>query len=179
MKKPKRWAQKPRPVLTKNIHLFKNGSVLDLGGSDGVNDLYLQRRGFDVTNVDINKDAISEYLESGGSKGIVADLNDYEITSEYDNTISFFVLHFLLHDNAVNLLKQIRKKTAQGGLNLLMDFTDVGEFEKDDKGFYVSGESIRDDYISDGFEIISYKHYMGDTRYGLKQQRYVLVARKI
>lgn len=52
-----KWADAPYPILVSNINTLKKGSVLDLGCSDGINDIYLAENGFRVTSVDIDKEA--------------------------------------------------------------------------------------------------------------------------
>lgn len=88
----------PRQEVIYNID-FLPGTVLDLGGSDGVSALYFARNGYKVTNVDKNADAIADFLnnaknESLNVEGVVTDLENYAMEKDYDNVSSFFTLHF-------------------------------------------------------------------------------------
>lgn len=53
-----KWAVTPWPILRSNINVLKKGSVLDLGCSDGINDIYLAENGFTVTVIDIDTEAL-------------------------------------------------------------------------------------------------------------------------
>lgn len=186
MSKTKRWAITARQELIEYVHLFKTGSVLDLGGSDGVNDIYLAQQGFEITNIDKDASAIEDFLTEAQDlglrvKGEVADLNEFEIGNSYDNVISFFTLHFLDRDNAVKLLNMIMDKTIDGGINMLIGFTDIGEFEVEKKHphkFYPKDSELLSMYRSKRFEIIVHKRSIGPTKSGMQQERYVLIARK-
>ncbi|KKS16153.1 MAG: Tellurite resistance protein TehB [Candidatus Woesebacteria bacterium GW2011_GWA1_41_7] len=175
-----RWAKNPRQIIVDNFPLFKPGTVLDLGGSDGANALYLARNGFTVTNVDKDKQAIADCLSTAAKEflnvdGVVSNLNEYKIQKEYDNIITLFTLHFLSPKAAKGLINQMKSKTNVGGLNLVVAFTNKGEFDVS-RGFYFNNDEILDIY--DGWEILLYKKEVGATKSGLNQERLHFIARK-
>lgn len=178
--KQKRWAQKPRSIITKNISLFKKGSVLDLGGSDGINDLYLAKEGFKVTNVDKDEEAIKDFLEYADKlkldiEGICADLADYKINKIYDNIITLFTLHFLERSRAEKLIEEIKAATSEEGINLIVSFTDRGGFNTS-KGFYLHDNELLDFYK--GWDILYYSKMFGSTKAGVEQERVSLIAKR-
>jgi cyclopropane fatty-acyl-phospholipid synthase-like methyltransferase len=184
-KSNKKWVNKPRKEIINNIDHFKKGSVLDLGGSDGVNDIYLAEEGFSVTNVDNDKEAVENFLKEAKQnglevKGVITNLNKFEISEVYDNIISFFTLHFLTYDNALELLKSAVKNTSSGGTHLLRGFTNVGDFNKNPitkNKFYPDKKFLPTFYKDRGFEIIKYDTQLGPTRSGDKQEKYMLLAK--
>jgi len=176
----KRWAKEPRPFLVNNLHLFKKGCVLDIGGSDGVNDLYLAQRGFETTNVDMDRSAIEDFREEAkklGLKvnGVVANLRDYQIDKNYDNIITFFTLHFLEWTAAEELISEVKSHTRKGGINLIVSFTDKGSFDMNPKQFYPEAVFFEKKYA--GWEILANKAKMGPTKEGVEQERVFFLAR--
>jgi len=54
------------------------GRVLDVGAGAGLHTLELQRRGLDVTAIDISSDCVAVMRERGVRKAVVADLYEFE-----------------------------------------------------------------------------------------------------
>lgn len=177
-----KWSNEPNKYLVEYIEDLKKGTVLDLGGSDGVNAIFLAQSGFDVTNVD--KDAEALRLLASYSKDISleintvnANLNEYNIDNEYDNVISFYTFHFLDKDSGQKLIENIQSKTRLEGLNILIGFTDQGEFKLNNQKCYFVDNFLLDIYKS--WEILYHSKFTGSTKSGLSQEREVLVAKKV
>lgn len=171
VKSPK-WAKTPRPAIVENLEEFKKGTLLDLGGSDGVNDIYFAEKGFEVTNVDKDAEAISTFLQNADKlnvHGIVSELENYSITQTYDNIITIYTLHFLSQENGTRLLKEIQSNTNAGGTNLIITFTNFGTFK-------ITEEELLEMYKD--WEIIKHIKDKVLTRQGPIQERAFLLARK-
>ncbi len=180
IKNPK-WSQTPRPVIINNIKNFKPGTILDLGGSDGINDLFLAEKGFEVTNVDIDKIALEimrkeAKLNNLKVETINSDLKDFHIDKNYDNVITLFVLHFLEKSTAIRIIKEIQGNTTVGGLNIIVTFTNNGEFTMNPNNFYPTPEELPDLYKD--WEILNKNIFMAGTKSGKNHERIILVARK-
>src|SRR3989344_4867564 len=86
----------------------KSGKVLELGCGEGGTSIELAKKGFDVTCIDISKTAIELIKKEAMKKNIkinaiCADLEDYEITENYDIIIANGFFHFLPEKNALKL----------------------------------------------------------------------------
>lgn len=176
-----KWATSPRPVLVSNLSNLKKGSVLDLGCSDGVNDIYLAENGFNVTCVDKDTEALETLRKEVSENNlqitaVQADLNNYKIESVFDNIITFFTLHFLHKDVAIELINQMKQNTSSGGINLIVTFTDSGEFEMGSDYFYPTSAEI--ETIYSGWEILNKTTEIGKMRSGELQEITYFIARK-
>ncbi|HWA52159.1 MAG TPA: methyltransferase domain-containing protein [Patescibacteria group bacterium] len=176
-----KWSQNTNPVLINNLNILKPGTVLDIGGSDGVNDLFLAKNKFKVTNIDVDKEALEilskeSKLQNLKIETINADLNNFQINNNYDNIICFYVLHFLEKEIAINLIKDIKNHTNKNGINIIITFTNKGEFEINKKRFYPTSEEFIEFYKD--WEILYKNNFIGQTKSGKNQQRIILVAKK-
>lgn len=176
-----RWSKTPNDVLVRNMPNLKPGSVLDLGGSDGVNAIYLAKGKFDVTNVDKDAQALDDLklIASQEKLEIITehcDLSKYEFNSDYDNVITLYTLHFLQQEFANKLLLNMKKHTRTGGLNIIVGFTAVGEFDVDSNKCYLKDGYLQSLYTD--WQILEHSKFSGPTKSGKIQEREVLVARK-
>lgn len=94
-----RWSKEPNKLLVKYLADLKTGKVLDLGGSDGTNAIFLARNGFEVMNIDKDNAALNDLKIFANENNLNihtegADLNNYIINDTYDDIISFFTFHF-------------------------------------------------------------------------------------
>lgn len=94
----------------------------------------------------------------------------------FDNVITFFTLHFLHNDSANALINQMKRKTSIGGINLIVTFTNNGEFEMGTENFYPSVVEIETIYSD--WEILRKTAKTGQTRSGKLQERIFFIARK-
>ncbi len=177
-----KWSTEPSADLVKYTDQLKPGSVLDLGGSDGVNAIYLVKKGFNVTSVD-NDSSSTAKLEGFAIKhkleinAVDADLNTYIIDRNYANVISFWTFHFLHRTQGERLLENAQAKTEKSGLNIIAGFTNVGSFNANLEKFYFADDYLLEKY--EGWEIIEYKKDMISTKSKLEQEAVIFVARKI
>ena len=133
---------------------FSSGSVLDIGGGDGRNALYLSEQGFDVTVNDLSEVGIDKLQSQAEEKGLdvkteVCDVLETGISHEHEVIILSFVMHHMDVDEAHSLLNEVKEKTVAGGVNVIATFANEGYFferHKDDDRFYPSEEMMRDLY---------------------------------
>ena len=176
------WGKRPLLFVTKNRNLLKKGSLLDLGGGDGTDSLYLAKEGFKVTNVDIDPEAIKIFNQEAQKnnlkvEGVISNILDYQFDKKWDNIISAFTLHFLNIRNARSLIKKIKANTIKGGVNLIVGFTKKGGLYKPGRDrFYLDEDELLKLYKD--WQILKYSKMIGGTRAGVQQDREMLIAKK-
>ncbi|MFC9327499.1 class I SAM-dependent methyltransferase [Kitasatospora sp. NPDC057015] len=79
------WSGRPNPVLVREADGLTPGRALDLGCGEGADAVWLARRGWRVTAVDISRTALERGAEHAGSAG-VADRIDWQW---HDLAVSF------------------------------------------------------------------------------------------
>lgn len=123
------WGLSPSPLLIKNIEEVPVGKALDLGVGEGRNALFLARKGFHVTGIDISPKSIEKFLdlakESGLTvEGLVMDILDFEFTpAAYNLIVATNTLHFLRKEEVCEITSKIIRSIAPGGYVYIEDFT--------------------------------------------------------
>jgi len=143
---------------------LKPGTVLDLGSGDGRNALYLAGKGLDVLAVDIAPTSIANLTRYAARsnlqdrvKGVIADLETYEIEGVFDNVISTFTLHFLRADRFLPLMVRMLQATAPGGINVIEDFTQDGPLYNPERpGHWIRSGELRTFYEDRGWQVLYY-----------------------
>jgi len=178
------WGEKPNRFVSLIPGMISNGNVLDIGAGQGRNALYLARKGFKVTGVDISKAAIAELSarakeENLRIKGVVADIVGYRIGGKYEAVICVAALHFVPKGKAAGILAHIKKHTAENGVNLLTAFTkkDIGYKEHPTLSFFDKEELAA--FYRD-WKIILCKDYTKKETHGAAHEHRlcVLIAQK-
>lgn len=151
----------PTPAIRYLLKYKSSGKALDLGSGEGRNSIFIAKNGFDVTAVDISKEAIKGLekhakKEKVKIKTFLEDIRNFKFNKKYDVIFSTAVLHFLREDEAKKIVKKIKVNTLKNGLNLITAFTE----ENPNKGFpYLFKKGELKSYYKD-WEIISYKEFM-------------------
>jgi len=106
------------------------GTVLDMGCGEGRNALFLARKGFTVTAVDILESAINKLStladwEGLGIQAEVADMCQYSLSGPYDVIISHGCLHLVERVRWQELVDKLKAHTVPGGINIVVVFTDT------------------------------------------------------
>lgn len=110
---------------------YLHGRVLDLGCGLGNLTIQAARRGCTILALDGSAHAI-EHIRSVAAaerlpiEAVTADLTTYEISADFDVTVSIGLLMFLKRDRARQLLSEIQRHVVPGGyaiINVLIEGT--------------------------------------------------------
>ena len=140
------------PIFNKAIKVFKDcgyKKILDLGCGYGKHSIYLSQNDFNVTSIDINKQAIEwleKYIDANHVSNInviKADINDLPFENDYfDGIICSSVLHHQgLKEikNSISEMYRVEKNTfigsREGEENIPHYYTDIDELKELFKGF--------------------------------------------
>ena len=143
-------------VLIKKLN---NGKVLDLGVGVGAESIYLAKKGFDITAIDISKFGLIRLQDIAKQKNlsirtIVADLENYVIDEFYDGIISFYTIQFLNKKRIDSLIKNIKKNTKKGGINIIAVFREGDSTQKKSNYYFFKDGMLKGYYKN--WKIISY-----------------------
>ncbi|MBU4241873.1 MAG: hypothetical protein KKA65_05705 [Nanoarchaeota archaeon] len=141
-----------KPLLIKATKLTK-GDALDIGAFYGFDALFLASKGFKVTAVEKDKLLAEQIcsMEEDNLKVINKDIVDFKF-DQYNLINCSFVLHFL-RGKARNTIDKIKHSTKLNGINLIITFLDVGDFENKHEGLFARNE-LKGLYA--GWEILNY-----------------------
>lgn len=154
-----------------------DGSVLDVGGGEGRNALFLAEQGFDVTVQDFSEIGI-EKLQA------LAEKRDLEINTEISNVLHdgierssdillcTYVLHHMEVADAEKVLQEMKEKTKDNGLNIISTYMNQGELyerRKIQTNFYPSEADIREFYSD--WEIVSLETLREETSASVKGRK--------
>src|SRR3989344_3305357 len=123
------WGKEPIKSV-KSILKYKNsGDVLDMGVGEGRNSIFLAKQGFNVTGVDISKEAIEKFKriadgENLKVEGIREDIRNFKFNKKYDVIISATTLHFLDEKSIKKIIEKMKAHTKLNGINLITVFTE-------------------------------------------------------
>ena len=141
---------KPVSAVVNLYKYIKSGSVLDVGGGDGRNSLYIVNKGFDVTAIDLSEVGLEKIKEVNKEiKTKVSDITKEIIESEYDVIINTFVLHHINKIDAKKIILDMQNHTAKNGFNILVTFSNSGDLygrNKNSERFYPSEKLVRELY---------------------------------
>lgn len=153
----------PSKLVMRTLNYIQKGKVLDLGAGNGVNSIFLTKKGFKVTAIDKSKEQISRLIELSNKESIkinyiIEDIRKYEPKEKFDLIISIATLHFLEKKEIINVIEKIKNNTKKNGLNVISVFTK----ENPDKSFpyLFKKKGLKDFYI--GWDILYYKEFLGD-----------------
>lgn len=104
------------------------GSVLDVGCGQGRDALFLARKGYKVTGVDISPTGIADLLTAAKAEklsvnGHVADLRDFVLFETYDIVLVDRTLHMLESVERITLVKKLLDAVRPGGDLVIIDET--------------------------------------------------------
>ena len=162
--------QEPSVAVEAAVEYLKKGTVLDLGAGSGRDSIFLAKKGFEVTSVDISPEGLSllkETIEDEGLKNIQtveADVAEFKPSLEYDNILCIFVLHFLKKQDFMPTLNRIMSCTTAGGINVVSDLTKNGPlYSTDTIGHWVDAGELQEIYEKAGWEILDSFTYSSST----------------
>mgnify|MGYP001274884316 CR=1 FL=1 len=182
----------PVPAVVKLPEYLSKGTVLDIGGGEGRNTLYLARQGYEVTITDLSKAGLSKVeaeseTESLSVKIKVSDVVTDGIEDDFDAIVCTFVFHHLNTENAVRVIKEIQDHTTNGGINIITTFTNKGGlYDRNQKSgsgrYYPSADEIGRLYS--GWKILFLKtretttHAKDKDGNRMQNQMMILIAQK-
>ena len=105
------------------------GKVLDLGAGEGRDSIFLAKRGFTVTAVDVSAIATQKAEKFANNDNVdlatvVSDAMDFQFSQTYHIIVCYGLLHFLPVKDANLLLSRMKEHTMVGGYNVVSMFTD-------------------------------------------------------
>jgi tellurite methyltransferase len=145
----------PLPLVTRIPDYLTAGRVLDVGGGDGRNALYLARQGWAVTVVDLSPVGLQKIKTQAASEGLHLDLIagnilDVSLQRKYDAVVCSFVLHHLPETDAQVTLQRLQSLTTTNGLHVIAAMANHGQlYERAKKSgrFYPSVQQLTDRYV--------------------------------
>ena len=165
---------KDMPKLEQKALQLAKGKVLDVGCGAGSHALYLQEKGFDVTAIDISKNAIKACELRGLKNCKVSDVLDLDVdtsttlsmTNQYDNKYDTILL--LMNGtgifgkmNQISKFLQKLKSLLNDGGQILIDSSDlIYMYDQDEDGAY---EVPANGYYGELTFTIQYKGETEDT----------------
>ncbi|QIN77904.1 methyltransferase domain-containing protein [Rubrobacter marinus] len=125
------WSGRPNPVLVDVAGSLRPGTVLDLGCGEGGDAIWLARRGWRVSAVDMSATALERAAEDADAAG-VADRIDFRrhdlaltFPSGAFDLVSAQYLHSPVEFPRVHVLQQAASAVTPGGLLLIVDHASV------------------------------------------------------
>ncbi|WP_445456914.1 class I SAM-dependent methyltransferase [Flavobacterium sp. HNIBRBA15423] len=129
---------KDMPKLEQKALQIIKGKVLDIGCGAGSHALYLQKKGFDVTGIDISANAIEACRLRGLQHAMVQNILDFKTSEKYD-TILLLMNGTGIFGTLANIsthLKKLKSLLTEKG-QILIDSSDIiYMFDQDEDGAY-------------------------------------------
>lgn len=158
-------------------------TALDMGCSTGRNALYLSQRGFEVTAVDVNPDAIDRLQSIVDQEGIrtlrprVYDIQQARIDAEYGFIACTVTLMFIDASRVAAVLSDMQQHTVPGGYNLIVCAMDTDAYPCPmNFPFTLRPGELSQAYA--GWELVKYNEDPGTMHHGARLQFATLLARK-
>ena len=112
------WSDAPANFLKQFVkHLEPKYKILDLGCGRGRNSIYLNKLGFDVTGLDLSKEAIDQAKKIDSTcKFHQFDLMEQEWPRGFDAIIDFGFYHFIPNDKRQVYIENLLKSLNSNGI---------------------------------------------------------------
>lgn len=157
----------PEQLVTEIPKFVERGSVLDIGGGEGRNAMFLAENGYDVEVIDLAESGLEKINTIAGVKGLnnirtrVGDVREDGIQNEYMAIVSSFMLHHLTRAEAQKLISEMKVHTKVGGVNVISGFMD-GFYSPPKDRFCPHGNELSDLYKD--WEIREYREEESRSR---------------
>lgn len=122
------WSGKPNFFLAQIASTLEPGKALDLGCGEGGDVIWLAKRGWDATGVDLSTTAINRAREAARSEGIpenrirllATDLTNWQTEDTFDLVSASFFQAGDVELARVDILRKVSKQVAPGGRLLVV-----------------------------------------------------------
>ncbi len=129
-------------VVDLSKKLTAGSRILDIGCGDGRHALFLAKKGFEVTAIDISTAGINKLSQLAKRSGVlinteVVDMRQFEFTNSYDAIIAHGCLHLIPRTDWSELLVRIKGHTSNPGFNIIVVFTNKLPPPEDLRPFHI------------------------------------------
>ncbi|MBE1537724.1 class I SAM-dependent methyltransferase [Actinomadura algeriensis] len=119
------WSGNPNPVMVSVVEPLDPGTALDLGCGEGADAVWLARRGWKVTGVDVSTVALDRAAAHASEAGVDAEFEQHDLSHSfpegaYDLVSAQFLQSPLEWDRAA-ILRRAAAAVAPGGLLLIVE----------------------------------------------------------
>ncbi len=182
---------KPNESVCKIKEYIQTGQVLDIGGGEGRDALYLAEQGFEVEVVDLSVVGLEKLKKAVLEKEIsittkVGDVIEDGIEGEYEVVVMSFILHHMSSEDAQKVIKDAQAHTTIGGVHTIETFMPEGElYERNEISgrFYPSKDTLRELYADWDIKYLSTREELSYARNKngerMKNMLVMLVAQKL
>jgi tellurite methyltransferase len=122
---------KPAEAVCRLKEYLRGGTLLDIGGGEGRNAVYLAEQGFIVSVLDFSEVAVERVKLVAKERGVMLQARVFDVTSEeidsvFDGCVVTFVLHHFETVVAERVIRKAKQHTSTGGVHVLMTFSNQG-----------------------------------------------------
>ncbi|MBW6486962.1 MAG: class I SAM-dependent methyltransferase [Syntrophobacterales bacterium] len=191
------WNIKNPPQILTNLvekEIIKPCKIIDLGCGAGNYILYLAKKGFDATGLDISESAIQIAKNSALEKGIkcnfiVASVMDYnfDTSKPFDCAYDWEVLHHVFPEQRAQYISNVSKLLKSGGQYMSVCFSEdspqfggKGKFRKTpiDTELYFSSENELRELFEGVFNIEQLETIDIEGKFGTNRAIYAFMNKK-
>jgi ubiquinone/menaquinone biosynthesis C-methylase UbiE len=172
---------KPRPILVEFVEksLVKKGKTLDICCGAGTNTVYLAKKGFDVTGIDISKTAI-EYAKTkalqarAGIRFMVQDFLQLPFRDEeFDFVFDMGCFHHVRVEDRPTFIDGVQRVLKKGGSYMLTCFS-----HKNGPAWNHFTKQQLIELFSPYFEMGEFRHYPSVEGDGVTRYFYTVLMKK-
>lgn len=114
------------PTLERKALKLCKGKVLDIGAGGGAHSLWLQKKGHDVTGLDISPDAVEVMKLRGLKKAVASDFFDFETTEKFDTLLLMMNgIGVCKNPDGLGVFLEKCKTLLNPGGQIIFDSTDI------------------------------------------------------
>jgi tellurite methyltransferase len=179
------WGLKPNNLVIGSLkYLVSNSKVLDLGSGEGRDSIFLAKKGFDVTAVDVFDIGIKKTEEFAKQHDLTIKTSVSNAASFLDNCSNFDaiyclnVLQFSNEEEVKQTIEKIKLKTKPNGINVIASFIAEDKNKKElilSKGRYAFDKGELKQFYKD-WKIFFYEEKLGDWEtHGENPHRHFMV----